>query len=233
MCSSDLDPRSFEPSSWTGRILTRIGQERRGFLRRGQGEIVLDPESTKYVLHQTLAQEKIDLLFHVRTIGIVKQDPIRLRLSGREGTLEIDTRRLIDASEEYETFAFSKKRRRTLKKASVNFLTAGKIEIPSDFLSRASGFRRLDDGRYWVSFPIEPCEHSVEHLLHRHAQEWDDVLTGLGDRIQILPARAHMIYELEKGNQEEGQETVDDFLEREYREDGQLLKGFDLEKGQK
>jgi len=195
------------------------------------GRTVVNPESVKYALQQTLEASSVDLYFHAVPKRIASTAGcMEVSLLAREGVAVVRGKKIVDATETYDGAALLG-RKRTIRGRTLNMF----ISRPGDeeFLSsdRVEKSVRLPDGRYWVSLRIDSRDPLFgENETHELADAFRIMLERSGSRIQLLPLGAHTICEAERPDQRSGVfATVDDLLGASLGSSQQFLKASMIE----
>lgn len=206
-CHQFIDDNIMEGK--TLEIYNQIIEQKHSVFYRYLNQIVVNPETVKYVLQRNLEQNKIDLLFHVVPFKISHKNNLNsIHLSAKEGELVCSTKRIIDCSENFSIMKLLGYKR-TLVKANFNLFVSFtgnngfNIDLSKDeemirykFVDR---YIQLFDLRFWVSLniPIEGEELFLENEAQKILNEYEIYLLTKGARVQLIAPQTFRLYKVE------------------------------------
>lgn len=193
-------------SGKTLEIYNQIVEEKHSIFYRYMNQIVLNPETVKFVLQRFLEQNKIDLLFHVIPYSIIKlKSNYEINLSAKEGQLIYSAKKIIDCSENFALMKLSGVNRK-LTEANFNLFVSKSgsngfnIDLSKEeqivrhkFVKK---FIQLFDLRFWVSLniPIEGEEIFLENEAQKILNEYEIYLLTKGARVQLIAPQTYRKY---------------------------------------
>lgn len=190
-------------------IYNQIIAEKHSVFYRYMNQVVLNPETVKFVLQRFLEQNKIDLLFHVIPYSIINSHSnYEINLSAKEGQLSYSAKKIIDCS---ENFALMKLTgiNRSLTEANFNLFVskAGSdgfnIDLSKDeemvHHHSVKKFIQLFDLRFWVSLniPIRDEEIFLDNVAQKILNEYEIYLLTKGSRVQLIAPQTYRKYKAE------------------------------------
>lgn len=190
-------------------IYNQIVEQKHSVFYRYQNQIILNPETVKYVLQQSLEQCKIDLLFHVVPFKVYEKNNLsRIHLSAKEGEVVCSANKIIDCSENFSLMKLIGIKR-NLVKANFNLFVSKtgsngfNIDLSKDeeaikhkFVNM---FIQLFDLRYWVSLniPVEGEELFLENEAQKILNDYEIYLLTKGVRVQLIAPQTFRLYKVE------------------------------------
>ncbi|MEJ5262547.1 MAG: FAD-dependent oxidoreductase [Ignavibacterium sp.] len=196
-------------SGKTLEIYNQIVEEKHSIFYRYLNQVVLNPETIKFVLQRFLEQSKIDLLFHVIPYSITKsKSNYEINLSAKEGQLIYSAKKIVDCSENFALMKLSGVNRK-LTEANFNLfvIKSGSngfnIDLSKDeqivrhkFVKK---FIQLFDLRFWVSLniSIEGEEIFLENEAQKILNEYEIYLLTKGARVQLIAPQTYRKYKAE------------------------------------
>ncbi len=214
--------QKLEPGNLIGKtkeLFERLAARNDSFFSNKNGIYIVNSESVKMELQLMLEESDTELLFHVVPVSIDFNDTskISLTLAAKEGSIILSSKKIIDASEEYDLSALmpSTFKRDLLARRFNIFITR-----PDDTRFLSLGIlpqsERLNDGRFWLSLDAGQKEDfSAETDIHETLEKFGNILFESNSRIQILPVRSSGIFSAEIcGIVDERFTTIDMLTER-------------------
>ncbi len=224
----------FDGYTTLGRILLAIKNEKHGILFYQNNEMILNPESVKYILQKEVEEFKIELLFHVQPYRVERNELFTLSLLGREGEIKLQSKSIVDASDNFLLTRIYEKRKSIIKGARLNVVTTGKNEIPDELFEPVLNRKRLNDRRYWISLDVEIHDNLfIESYSQKKLDEFSHRLREIGERVQIVPAQTFLQYSIEKkitSDEEDNFISIVDLFKNDFSESEELIKAQGLEK---
>jgi hypothetical protein len=229
-CHQYLDDKII--SGKTLEIYKQIVDEKHSIFYRYMNQVVINPETVKFVLQKNLEQTKIDLLFHVIPYSITKsKSNYEINLSAKEGQLIYSAKKIIDCS---ENFALMKLYgiNRKLVEANFNLFVSKSgsngfnIDLSKDEEivrhHSVKKFVQLFDLRFWVSLkiPIEEEELFLENEAQKILNEYEIYLLTKGARVQLIAPQTYRKYKTE---------TLPDFNKDVSHINSLLMEDFTIE----
>lgn len=194
-----------EISGTTKEIFQNIISKKNSVFYKNHDELVFNPETIKIVLQEILEENKVDLLFHVLPIRILKEENHKnIYLSAREGTVVKKINKIIDTSESFSLMRFAGLRKKISKCYFNLFLckssSAKKDNYDKIILHKSvNRFIKLDDSRYWISLniPLPENELFVENIAQKILNEFEMFALENGGRVQLVAPQTLRRYEIE------------------------------------
>lgn len=162
---------------------------------------ILNPESMKYALQQTIERPAVTPLFHVvpKRIATGPDGSVTVSLLAKEGLLEMSAPAVTDATESFEAAVLWGASRSIVRRSIHLFTTPPRNEQFLQFRNIRSAVR-LYDGRYFLTLDIHSRDELFqEHEAHRLLDELRITLEASGARLHVLPLGIHTEYSLEQG----------------------------------
>ncbi len=190
-------------------IYNQILEERQSIFLRYLNQVVINPETVKYILQKNLELNKIDLLFHIVPFKVYsKNSECFLHLSAKEGEIVAQSNQIIDCSENFSLMKLLGYQR-NLKEANFNLFVSrlstngSPAELAeSDKIIKyhsVKKFIQLFNLRYWVSLniPIETDELFLENEAQKVLNEYEIYLLTKGLRVQLIAPQTYRLYQSE------------------------------------
>ncbi|MGQ9644403.1 MAG: FAD-dependent oxidoreductase, partial [Ignavibacterium sp.] len=206
-CHQFLDDKII--SGKTLEIYNQIVEQKHSIFYRHINQVIINPETVKYVLQYVLEKSKIDLLFHIVPTRIEKSESNnKIILSGKEGQLSFSAKKIIDCSDNFVLMKLSGVDR-TLTEANFNLFVSKSgsngfnIDLSEDeqivrhkFVKK---FIQLFDLRFWVSLniPIEGEEIFLENKAQKILNEYENFLLTKNARLQLIAPQTYRKYKAE------------------------------------
>lgn len=219
-------------SGITLKIYNQIVEERHGLFYKYQNQVVMNPESVKYVLQQNLEESKVDLLFHVVPFKLKDGKGYRqIHLSAKEGELVYSAKKIIDCSENFSLMKLLGIKRELIK-ANFNLFVSKSgnngfnIDLSKDEEAikheAVEKFVQLFDLRFWVSLniPIESQELFLENEAQKILNDYEIYLLTKGARVQLIAPQTYRLYK---------SETLPDFNEDIFHTNSLINENFGIE----
>lgn len=206
-CNQFLDDKIV--SGKTLEIYNKIVEEKHGIFYRHLNQVIINPETIKYVLQYVLEKNKIDLLFHVVPSRIEKSESTnKIILSGKEGQLSFSAKKIIDCSENFSLIKLGGIRRKLIEANFNLFLSkTGSNGFNIDLLKdeeivhhhSVKKFVQLFDLRFWVSLniPVDKDELFLENEAQKILNEYEIYLLTKGARLQLIAPQTYKKYKAE------------------------------------
>lgn len=214
----------------TKNIFASLSNNRDAFLRSQEDNFILNPESFKLTLQSFIEQCEVDLLFHVTPIDFENHDEyISLIVSGKEGRIELRTRRIIDASDSFAVVGL-KSNSATLEKAGINLIASvfenGFANI-DEMLNKKT---QLRDQRYFIRLKplLNPPVYFFENEIQNRVNFFEKCLLERKGRIQLIAPQAEVIFFRKEKNMHENIFHVNDIC-GEYSLNEEFVKSSALE----
>lgn len=197
---------------------------------------IVNPESVKIRLLQTLTKSNIDLYFHVtpKDIVIDGNGLVEVYFLAKEGITKVNGRKVVDASEEYHGSILLNRKRYVVERRINMFITTPDNEAFLSFDKIRTAVKLLD-GRYWVSLTIESNDDLfTENETHSMLDTFRVILEGSRSRIQILPLGVQTIYRTDGASSlNDPIVTIDDIAVKLFDTSEQFLKASYVETNHK
>ena len=193
---------------------------------------IVNPESLKFILQQTIEQTNVELYFHAvpKNIDVIENNIFEVSFLAKEGITKFKGTKIVDSSDDYYgAVLFNKKR--TIVERRLNIF----ISPPANdkFLSFEKIWKivKLFDGRYWLSLAIESNDDLfVENESHMVMDTFRVVLEKSQCRIQVLPLGVQTMYTMNTvSDLYDSFVTIDDILGTTYKPSEQFLKASLIE----
>lgn len=213
-------------------IFNQITEQKHGIFYRYLNQIVINPETVKYVLQNNLEKSKVDLLFHVVPFKIQKaKHDFEIHLSAKEGHIVYSSKKIIDCSENFSLMKLIGIKRQ-LVKANFNLFVSksGNNGFNIDLSKYDEAIRhrsverfiQLFDLRFWVSLniPIEGQELFLENEAQKILNEYEIHLLTKGSRVQLIAPQTYRLYK---------SESLPDYREDVFHINSLLEENFGIE----
>jgi hypothetical protein len=193
---------------------------------------IVNPESLKFILQQTIEQTNVELYFHAvpKNIDVRENNILEVSFLAKEGITKFKGTKIVDASEDfYGAVLFNRKR--AIIEQCINIF----ISPPANdkFLTFGSVRKavKLSDGRYWLSLAIESHDDLfVENETHTVLNTFRVVLEKSYCRIQVLPLGVQTMYKMNAiSSLNDSVVTIDDILGSSFKSSEQFLKASIIE----
>lgn len=204
-CNQFLDDKII--SGKTLEIYNQIVEEKNSIVYRHLNQVIINPETIKYVLQYVLEKNKIDLLFHVVPTRIEKSESTnKIILSGKEGQLSFSAKKIIDCSENISLMKIDGISRKLIK-ANFNLFVSKSVSGGFNYdLSKdeeivhhhsVKKFVHLFDLRFWVSLniPVDKDELFLENQAQKILNEYEKFLLTKSARLQLIAPQTYRKYE--------------------------------------
>ncbi len=193
---------------------------------------IVNPESLKFILQQTIEQTNVDLYFHSvpKNITVVENKLLEVSFLAKEGITKIKGTNIVDATEDfYGAVLFTRKR--TIVERRINIFISPPANDKFLTFEKIRKAVKLFDGRYWLSLSIESNDDLfVENETHTLLDTLRVVLEKSYCRIQVLPLGVQTIYTMNAiSSLSDSFVTIDDILESSLKSSGQFLKASTIE----
>jgi len=219
-------------SGTTLKIYNQIVEERHGLFYKHLDQVVINPESVKYVLQKNLEQSRIDLLFHVVPFKIKDENTFKqIHLSAKEGELVYTAKKIIDCSENFLLMKLLGIKRELIK-ANFNLFVnkSGNYGFNIDLLKdeevikhkAVEKFVQLFDLRFWVSLniPVEGQELFLDNEAQKILNEYEIYLLTKGIRVQLIAPQTYRLYK---------SDSLPDFNEDIFHVNSLINENFGIE----
>lgn len=194
-----------EISGTTKEIYQNIISKKNSMFYKNHNELVLNPETVKIVLQEILIDNKIDLLFHVLPIKVIKEENHKnIYLSAREGTIVKMSNNIIDTSEAFSLMKFAGLKKK-LSKCCFNLFLCKSSSAEKDNYDKivlhksVNRFIKLNDSRYLISLniPFPENELFLENIAQKILNEFEMFALENGGRVQLVAPQTFRKYEIE------------------------------------
>ncbi len=193
---------------------------------------IVNPESVKFVLQQTVENSSVHLYFHVTPKKIVMNGDgiFEVSLLAKEGNTAVTGKKIVDASEDFYG-AVLLNRKRIIQERCVNLFISRPLNDKFLPFGKIAKTVKLSDGRYWISLRLNSQDELfAENETHDLLNTFREILEDSHSRIQVLPLGAQTIYGLERGdNFKNTFSTIDDILGSSMKPSDQFQRGSVLE----
>lgn len=180
-------------------LFNKIKNTKHSIFYHSGNEFILNPETVKIVLQESIENSNVELLFHIVPFYLnQKQDYVELSLSGKEGIIHIKGKTIIDASEEFDLLKLSNAKR-NLNALYYNIFLTGLQDNCWQKYSHIEKIIKLNDNRYFVSLnlPITPNELFIENNSQKIINEFEEIILNCNGRIQLLAPQTQKTYEID------------------------------------
>lgn len=207
------------------KVISEINENKPGTFRRIEDVIFFNPESVKFAAQKILDKSEVDLLFHVRIIDLSRENKrVNLEVSGKEGTLNFNCKRLIDATDGHLLSNIISENSAS-KNIEYNVIATGLKEIDCKSLPHKNRTLSLDDGRVYINFKYEIDDILfIENFIQKEISKIDLMIKNIGGRIQLLPAQANIIYNICSNKNNDHFIDIETILGRSFKVDELLTK---------
>lgn len=188
-----------QKESISSKIIDDLFGEKNLILFESAEYIIFNPEVIKFVFQRMAVEHKLNLLFHVIPVSVdYINDEVKLIVFGREGEIEIKTKKIYDFSNDFTFASLISPHSREFVESRINFIT---LPLEKEILDDDHFIQliRLNDGRYWISYNLDASNlFEVENLAQEKLGYIDQLLRNQKSRIQIVPPQAFYKFEFIK-----------------------------------
>jgi hypothetical protein len=218
-------------SPYTLSVIQKVKKYKPGLLKELNGTAILNPESVKFALQKSITETLADYLFHVKLIGLEKiGNRIHVKLSGKEGKINLTCDQFIDASDEHSVTNISEENPK-LDKVEYNLICTKVDESVCKKLPGIQNSLTLEDRRVYLNFRYDAGDSMfLENNIHEQIAYVDNSIREAGGRIQLLPARANFVYKNASSKTEKILfDDIDQLIGQKFNEDEIFLKACMVE----
>lgn len=205
----------FQEGSISRKIFDELLKEKNSILFESAEHILFNPEVLKFVFQRTAVGDKLNLLFHVIPVNVdYSGAEFKLIVFGREGEIEIKTKKIYDFSSDFTLASLISPDSRKFIESRINF-----ISLPIDKESLHDNYFiqliKLNDNRYWISYKLDVSNlFKVENFAQEKLGYIDQILRNQKSRIQIVPPQAFYKFEfITQGNYENKIKFIYDYVD--------------------
>lgn len=214
----------FQIGSISKSIFKNLLNEKNSILFESPDHIIFNPEVIKFVLQREAVEKGIELLFHIMPINIkYDNDEIKLIVFGREGEIEIKTKKIYDFSNEFTVVSLVSPQSRKFVESRINFISLNLKDLKFEDENFIHSIN-LNDNRSWISYKLNTDDlFEVENLAHEKFSYLDELLRSHGSRIQIVPPQAYYQFEfIRQTSNDDRIKFIGDFVSS-YQNDEEFL----------
>jgi hypothetical protein len=212
-------------------VIAKINENKPGTFRKTDDAVIFNPESVKFAVQKILDESELDLLYHVKIFKLnTEHDNTRVKLSGKEGVLNINCERIIDATDGH-LLSNIVGGNSLPENIEYNLIAANTKEEDCKNLSFLDRILSLDDGRIFLNFKFKVKEPLfIENFVQTEIAKIDEAIKMKGGRIQLLPAQTNIIYRIGIPDGNDLYVDVDALIGKTFHVNEILLKASMIEK---
>ena len=217
-------------SSKIKNVIAIINENKPGTFRKTDDAVIFNPESVKFAVQKIIDESEVDLLYHVKIVELnTEPNSTQVKLSGKEGLLQINCERLIDATDGH-LLSNIVGANSLPENIEYNLIAANIKKAVCRSLPRINRIQSLDDGRVFLNFKFPPQEILfIENLIQTEIAKIDEMIKMKGGRIQLLPAQTNIINKIDIPDSNDLYVDVDTIIGKSFPVNEILIKASMIE----